>query len=231
MDKWALELGTGLGVVSLAGVLSLPGFRIISVELDERLFKAASMTVGWVRELALVRGDGLRIVESCRVPLVFSSTPFNISAPLALALARNNSVSHAVLGVQKEVADRMVAKPGTRDYGRLTLVTQMIFRVSRLSNHSPREFWPPPEVSASVIVLERVREYDPLLHGMVEKLSACLFSQRNRLARKVFSNCASKLGGENCVSAVQRIPESLRVRDLPPSMVEELAGWLVDCRS
>lgn len=224
-----LEVGTGLGAVTLAVLQALPQAEVVSVEVDKRLYEAASTIVGWLERLSLVMGDGLAIAEGSDISVVFSSTPFNLTSALLLSIARNNHVNTAVLGVQREVADRMLASPGSKDYGRLSVIVQLIFHTTRVSNHPASEFLPPPEVNASVILLERISSYDARLHGVVEELTACMFSQRNRLARRVLERCSQRMLGRQCLRAQGLVGESARVRELEPRVFESIARALMEC--
>ena len=227
-----LEIGTGLGVLTLAASRALGGgVTLVTVELDRRLFEASSHAVGYVDEIVFVKADGLEAARRACMPLLFSNTPFSITSPLIVELARNNCFREAVLGVQREVADRLTASPGGEDYGRLSVVAQLFFRVERVSNHPPRDFWPPPEVSVSIVTLSRTKPYEPGVHGFLEELTACLFSQRNRLAEKVVERCLKSLGAGECVGDAKRLLRpGIRVRSLGPEVVEEIAERGARCR-
>ncbi len=227
-----LEIGTGLGVLTLAATRGLgEGVTIVTVELDRRLFEASSHAVGYVEDIVFVKADGLEVARGACMPLLFSNTPFSITSPLMVELARNNCLKEAVLGVQREVADRLTARPGSDDYGRLSVLAQLFFRVERITSHPPGDFWPPPEVSVSIVTLSRTKPYEPSVHGFMEELTACIFSQRNRLAEKVVERCLRGLGAGDCVGyAKGLISSGTRVRSLDPGIVEEIAGRGARCR-
>jgi len=229
--RYTLEIGTGIGVLSIAVSLALRGATLITVEVDKRLFEAASRAAGHFDSIVFVWGDGVWILERSCIPLVVSSTPFSASSSIVLAAARNNCVKQAVLGVQREVADRLLAQPGSGDYGRLSVAAQLFFNIRRLSNHSPREFWPPPEVGASIILLERARLYEEGFHRFLEEFTSCLFTQRNRRLSKVLAHCSRIRGWGECTRRVLSGVGDVRVRDLAPREVEELARVVYECRS
>ncbi len=224
-----IEIGTGIGVLTLVLAENLSDRTIISIEKDKLLFSIASETLGKLDNVALVLGDGLKLITTTTVPLVVSSLPFHLTSSFIVSIARNNNIEKAILGIQKEVAQRLTASPGSPDYGRLTILTSLLFTVKILSSFPPSSFYPPPKVSVSVIELTRKRKYDARVHGCLERLSACLFSQRNKLAHKVLKKCIKEeVGAEKCIG---RLPENARVRDLSPEVLECIAQEIVSCSS
>ena len=138
----ALEIGPGPGSLTFPASRVIP--RILAVEVDPRLAEVLSSEAP--PGVAVVRGDGIKHLESWRGPLVYSNTPFSLSGEIVEAVARNNNVEAAVLGVQREVARRIVAMPGTEDYGRLSVTAQLVFRVESLGVIPPHWYIPRPEV-------------------------------------------------------------------------------------
>jgi len=206
-----LEVGPGLGVITRYA--SEIASRIVAVELDPRL--ASYLQSSMPGNVAVILGDGVEHAMATRVSVVYSNTPYSISSPLIAAIARNNNVAHAILGVQLELAMRIVARLGEESYGRLTLLANRYFNV-RLVGVIPRSsYYPEPEVSGAVVELHRRREW---VEGdeVFENLTRCLFSERNKKASKVASRCLgvgveelSWLGGR-------------RVRELTLEDVEKL---------
>ncbi len=185
----ALEIGPGAGSLTLPASDRLS--RIVAVELDSRLARA-------LREIAppavsVVVGDGVSHARAARAEVVFSNTPFHLAPAIVEALARNSVVSAAVLGVQLEVARRMAARPGTRDYGRLSILVGLVFRPEIAAAIPPKAYWPPPEVLTAVVVLERRRVWEPWMDGVM-RLSTCIFSQRRKRAYKVLAECLESMG-------------------------------------
>ncbi|MEM0319028.1 MAG: rRNA adenine dimethyltransferase family protein [Fervidicoccaceae archaeon] len=219
-----LEIGTGIGFLTAFLISRMRGF-VISVEKDPRLFELASKNVESSR-VALVLGDGIEILRRTRIPLVISSTPFSLSVPIFLEIARNNSIRESVLGVQSEVAMRIAASPGDENYGRISVLSSLLFEREMKGTFSSNCFAPRPKVSVTVIRLVRKRDYDNVLHSILEKISGCLFSQRNRVARKVVPFCMERLNLKIDVEtgrSILREVENLRVREIAPWQMEELA--------
>ncbi|MEM1619948.1 MAG: rRNA adenine dimethyltransferase family protein [Fervidicoccaceae archaeon] len=223
---WILEVGTGLGTLTYSVAAARSDLEVISVECDERLFGAASVLLASLPNVSLVLADALELLEEARVYGVFTSAPFSVASLILLALARNNNIQRAVIGVQREVARRLTARPGSREYGRLTVVTSLHFRVKRLGDFDPGDFYPEPEVCTTVVALERRSPYERELGRLLEKLSACVFSARNKLAKKVVHSCLRALGvrePEASRIVASAVAEDQRCRDLSPELLLEIA--------
>src|SRR5215472_9875810 len=156
-----VELGAGLG--HLTGCLVATGAQVTAVERDPDLLEA----------LEELRAENLRVVRANAAHLSFAEVagrkpvvvvgniPYQLTASILFELLDQRAdVSRAVLTVQKEVADRLTADPGGRDYGILSVLLGLHFEVRALFDLSPGLFHPPPKVSSTVVrldLLERPR--------------------------------------------------------------------------
>jgi len=149
-----VEIGAGQGAIT--GLLAAQAARVIAIELDRELAPRLRSLLGSERvsvveqdvldfdfaETAAAAGQKLAIV---------GNLPYYITAPILLKLAASApSLDRAVLMVQREVADRVAAAPGSRDYGLLSVTVQMYGPVERLFTLPPGVFSPPPEVHSTV---------------------------------------------------------------------------------
>jgi len=174
-----IEVGTGLG--TLTYYLLRRSYRLVSIELDPMLASIA-YNICVSKNLFLLNTDALYIDWPTGV--LVSNTPFHISSYLLVKLARSNNVSGAVLVLQKEVASRLIAKPGTKSYGRLGILLNILFDIEPGPVYPPSYFYPSPEVSARLVVLKRKAMYSRI-HEILENITRLLFSQRRKLAIKV----------------------------------------------
>ncbi|MCE4601316.1 MAG: rRNA adenine N(6)-methyltransferase family protein [Desulfurococcales archaeon] len=209
-----LEVGVGTGHLAYY-VAGRVGW-VVGVEIDHALLKIAGEVLHG-SNVYLVHGDGVECAEGFRVSGVYSNTPYNISSRLIASGARNNSVKALVLGLQLEVAQRVLAEPGSREYGRLTLLAKRYFSVKELGRLPRSWYYPRPEVHGSLVLFQRIRPWT-VGDECYERLTACLFTGRNKLADKMASKC---LGVER--SVLTRIAGK-RVRDLTVEDVE----WLLE---
>ena len=209
--EWWLEIGTGPGLLTCS-VSDTVGF-VVGYEIDLRMARAASSLCSSGGRALVVHGDGLAGLSAWEGP-VYSNTPYNLTARIISGLARASRVPAAVLGMQHELALRVTARPGTRDYGRLSVLAQLFFDVEYAGFLRRGWFYPPPRVDGAVVVLRRRMEWSDVFDGF-EDFTACLFHQRNRLAGKVLRRCT---GGSLEVRGLS----GLRVRDLSPSDILEV---------
>jgi 16S rRNA (adenine1518-N6/adenine1519-N6)-dimethyltransferase len=148
-----LEIGPGKGV--LTHLLVPRAQQVIAVELDRAL--AASLHGGSVEVLCqdVLQVDLTQLASQRGVRLqVIGNLPYYISSPIMMHLfAHSGVIDRAVLMAQREVAERIVAPPGSRDYGLLSATTQMYAEVEQLFTLPPEAFSPPPEVYSTVIRL------------------------------------------------------------------------------
>jgi 16S rRNA (adenine1518-N6/adenine1519-N6)-dimethyltransferase len=211
-----LEIGTGIGTLTLA--LSARFRRVVTVEIDPKLASIAKEVLP--DNVLVIVGDGIAIARSFCVSPLISNTPYSISSALVASIARNNCIKEAILVVQKELAFRMKAPPGTPEYGRLSIITRRYFDVSLIKVYPKDYFYPPPLVDGALLHLRRIR---PWKEGdeILERLTACLFSGRNKLARKMAKRC---LGADE--SALSWLGEK-RVKDLDQEDIEKLMRFPV----
>ena len=160
-DK-VLEIGPGLGALT-RHVLE-KGAGVLAVEKDEKFVEVLEKELlpAFPKKLKIVSGDILKWIRQGGAAKRFSKSkwrvlgnlPYYISTPILFELIENRKFfNRAVLTVQKEVAQRLLATPGTRDYSRLTLGVRYFCEVEHAFDISPSCFTPRPEVDSSVIVL------------------------------------------------------------------------------
>jgi len=226
-QKLILEVGTGIGTLTFYIAEKNPQIEVITIEKDRRLFETSIELAGSLNNITFVYADALEIIEKTKIPLIFSSTPFSISTPLLISICRNNNIHKAILGLQDEVAERIISVPGTKSYGRLTVLISLLFDVKLYGKFSPSSFYPKPEVYTSIIVLDRKNMYNKKIHSILENLTGCMFSQRNKLVKKALRHCIERLGlGEDLLETIT-LEERKRVRDLHPQEFLEIARKIV----
>lgn len=148
-----VEIGPGRG--ALTRPLLERTQRLHVVEIDRDLV-ARLPEIAAGRDLVIHQADVLdfdfsSIAQGGRLRLV-GNLPYNISTPLMFhVIDQSDAIADAVFMLQKEVAERIVAQPGTKDYGRLSVMVQWRMRVEHLFDVGPGAFQPPPKVQSSVI--------------------------------------------------------------------------------
>ena len=161
-----LEVGPGVGC--LTQELSARAGKVISVELDERLRPVLAQTLAECPNAEFVFGDVLKqnlpalIAEKLPGlrPVVCANLPYNVTSPLLTAFFEADCFERLTVMVQREVALRLCARPGTADYGAFTIYTQWHAEPRILFDVSPGCFMPAPKVTSSVVRLD-VRKTPP----------------------------------------------------------------------
>ena len=170
-DDVVLEIGPGIGTLTQG--LAEAGADVTAVELDKKLPAVLAETLKGYDNVRIVPGDILKV----NIPEIMGDKPFKVAAnlpyyittPILMALLeRHLPITHMVTMVQKEVALRMVAKPGGKDYGALSVAVQYYTEPEIVLDVPPRSFIPAPEVD-SVVIACKVRE-TPAVEVQDEKM-------------------------------------------------------------
>ncbi len=224
-----VEIGPGLGALTEPLLERLDHLHVVEIDRDliDRLRERFPP-----KRLTIHAGDALRfdfgaLAESGPLKIV-GNLPYNISSPLLFHLTDfADRVTEMHFMLQKEVVDRMVAAPGSGDYGRLSVMLQVRFWMERLFVVSPGSFDPAPKVASALVRMtphERVdagkRAQDEALFA---KLVAAAFSQR----RKMLRNTLKEFGGEALLAA-QGIAPTARAEELSAADYVRLANALAE---
>jgi 16S rRNA (adenine1518-N6/adenine1519-N6)-dimethyltransferase len=175
-----LEIGPGRG--SLTRELLARGLKVIAIEKDRRLVEGLSG-----QNLTVIEGDALRR-DWPRVAKVVGNIPYYITSPLIDKALTPPIPGRILFLVQAEVADRIVAKPGGKTYGALSVGVQAVCRVEKLFTVAPGAFRPPPKVRSAVIRLTPLPE--PLvaaeeIPAFRTFVTACFSRRRKQLKNAV----------------------------------------------
>jgi len=160
-DDVVIEVGPGLGSLTL-GLLET-GARVVAIEVESSLARRLVRTVsqrmpGAEDRLAVVEADAMRVTELLGPPPthVVANLPYNISVPVLLHLAETfPSWQSGLVMVQLEVADRLVAGPGSRVYGVPSAKMAWWATATRVATVPPTVFWPVPNVDSGLVSLTR----------------------------------------------------------------------------
>jgi 16S rRNA (adenine1518-N6/adenine1519-N6)-dimethyltransferase len=205
-----VEIGPGPGVLTTR--LAARAGRVTAIEIDRDL--AASLTGLGLANLDVVTGDVLAIDLTSLVgegPVrVAGNLPYNISSPILFALLTaqrrgqspffankgdSRPISDATLMLQREVADRLVATPGTKDYGVLTIFAAAHANVARVLALPPGAFRPPPKVHSALVRLTFVPPRVPAeLDATFEPMVRVMFTQRRKTVANALKPFADARG-------------------------------------
>ena len=182
------EIGPGPG--GLTRALLDSSANVIAIERDHRCMRVLQeISDHYDGRLRVIEADALKFDETSLLPqtgrcFVASNLPYNISTELLIKWLKAEPCwwSRMVLMFQREVADRILAAPGSKTYGRLSIISQSLSRVSKGFDLPARAFTPPPKVDSTVLVFDPIEN-----HGIdiarLEALTQAAFSQRRKMLR------------------------------------------------
>ncbi len=199
-DETFLEIGPGRG--ALTRLLASRVARLVGVEIDRDL--AAAIQLQLPPHVRIVAGDFLEtdvevLLEDAPKPArVVGNLPYNVSSPILFKLVHaaqeGRTLRDATLMLQEEVADRLVAQPGTGEYGTLAIQVSLLASVQRLLVLPPGAFRPPPKVTSALVQLSfhppSVDVGDP---GVFERIVRGMFLQRRKTVLNALAPVASSL--------------------------------------
>ncbi len=221
----ALEIGPGLGSLTLA--LLDEAATVIAIEIDSRLAAQLPATIEShstnFAKLTSINADALQITQLPYPPTVLvANLPYNISVPVLLHyLELFPTIRSGIVMVQAEVADRLVAKPGTKDYGIPSVKAAWWAHLSNAGSVSRSVFWPAPNVDSKLVAFVR---HEPLgnerLRSQVFTVIDAAFSQRRKMLRSALKNWLGSSESSQKVLRKAGIDPTLRGEAL---VVEEFA--------
>ena len=177
-----LEIGPGLGVLTYE--LAAEAGSVVSVELDGRLLPVLEETLSGLTNVRIVHGDGL-VVDLSELPegsLLVANLPYNVATPILIRVLESARFSRLVFLVQREVAQRLFAPPGSPAYGALSLIVAHFGVARGVREVKPSAFFPPPTVTSSVVRID-VRpgaEPDPEMVRLIHQA----FAHRRKTLKK-----------------------------------------------
>ena len=198
-DWGVLEIGPGIGV--LTEQLARRAARVVSVEIDRRLFPLLDETLAGYDNIRIVEGDVLKVdlkgliarEFAGRPVAVCANLPYYITSPILMRLLEERlPVENITVMVQREAAQRLCAPPGTRQAGAISYAVAYYARPRQLFTVQPGSFYPAPKVTSAVIRLD-VRKtpagsLDPASEKALFALIRAAFSQRRKTAANGISS-------------------------------------------
>ncbi|MGI6226575.1 MAG: 16S rRNA (adenine(1518)-N(6)/adenine(1519)-N(6))-dimethyltransferase RsmA [Peptococcales bacterium] len=212
-----VEIGPGAGTLTKA--IAREAGQVIAIEIDQDLIPILEENLAEFTNIRIIAGDALNInldqlvnevIGEPRPYKIIANLPYYITTPLVMHFLESGfNIERIVIMVQKEVAERFVAQPGTKDYGALTVSINFYTKPSIAFNVSRNVFIPRPDVDSAVVDLQ-VREVPPYeLNdiGILRKIVRVAFNQR----RKTLNNALKTLNIEK-----DRIFQILKDADIDP---------------
>jgi len=207
-----LEIGAGLG--TLTSKLAEHSKKVYAIEVDPKLCKVLNDRFSTAKNVEIICEDVLKISFPSDFNKIVSNLPYSIATPVTFKIL-GASFRLAVLMYQLDVAKRLAAQPGTKDYGRLTVAVYYKAEVQILEKVSKTAFYPKPKVDSAIVLLKpkakllRVVNEEFFLHVVRD-----LFSYRNKMLKKALSHLFSRKRLKK--KEVRRIIDILEKRNISP---------------
>ena len=227
-----IEIGPGPGGLTRA-LLMEGATRVIAIERDDRALAAlAEISGAYPGRLTVIPGDALvtdyaKLAGNGPVKIV-ANLPYNIATPLLVDWLGGDRwppfYESLTLMFQKEVAERIVAKPGSKDFGRLSVLCQYRAHAKRLFDVNRSAFTPPPKVTSSIVQLLPKPAPAPACRlDILERVTAAAFGQRRKMLRASLKSLLAE--PETLLNELGIDPE-LRAEQLPVEAFARLAATL-----
>ena len=232
-DKYILEIGPGTGNLTSL-ILKKNPKKLIVVEKDNILAK--DLSTNFNDQLTLINKDILEIDESLLFNsklTVFGNLPYNISTEILgkwiINLKDNFWFDHLILMFQKEVADRIVAKCNTSEYGRLSILTNWKTEIKKICDIKPEAFSPKPKVQSSLLFFSPKKNFVNIKNPKnLEKVTRVFFSQRRKMLKKPFNQL---FNGDQKILEKLKINLNLRPQNLDFETYYKLTNEYENLRS
>ena len=226
--EYVIEVGPGPGGLTRSVLCRNPQ-KLTVVEMDERCIEIMQEIREKVGEdkLEIINGDALKQdfskFEGTPKNIV-SNLPYNISVPLLVSwLKQIENFDSLTLMFQKEVADRICAPTKCKDYGRISILSQLLCKIERLFDINPNCFVPAPKIWSTVVLFRpKPANMESKLLEKVEKLTTQAFSQRRKMIRQSLKSVKGL--EEKCASL--GLDLTLRAEEITPEQYLELAKLL-----
>ncbi len=234
-DK-VLEIGPGPGII--AKLLTDQAKFVAAVDPDKEMIRVMETEWGDIPNLHIIQGDILdsnldKLLGPSKDPWIFvGNIPYNITSPLLFHFRKfRHRFKRGVLMIQKEVADRLLASPGTKEYGILTIAMQIVADIERAFNVSPSSFYPPPKVDSTVIeieFLEKPRVPITDLDFFTTVVRAAFSTRRKKIKNALKQSGLLQLPAEAIESGLQAagILDDSRAEELDIETFAKLARYL-----
>ena len=227
-----IEVGPGPG--GLTRALLMEGVeRLIVIERDERAIAALEdISAAYPGRLTIIAGDALAAdyaaLAGGRPAKIVANLPYNIATPLLVGWLEGGTwppfYASLTLMFQKEVAERIVAKPGGKEFGRLSVLSQHLCEVKKLFDVNRSAFTPPPKVTSSIVQFVPRREPQPACRlATLERVTAAAFGQRRKMLR---ASLKTLLPDPDPLLGGLGIDAQLRAEQLPVEAFARIAARL-----
>jgi len=237
-DDTVLEIGAGLGAVTIPAARKAA--LVYAVETDRRItgllkteLLAAEIDNVRVFEKNILNFDMTALAaESDRRLVVIGNLPYHISSQVLIRLIKHRQlIERAVLMFQKELAERLTASPGSKDYGRITVMLAYCAEINRFTDFPAKAFFPRPKVDSTVLRIRFRQTLTPVPHSekYLHQVIQAAFAQRRKTLKNALSGSFLNLSPEAAVTALEAtgIDPVRRAETLSPEDFIRLSNCII----
>jgi 16S rRNA (adenine1518-N6/adenine1519-N6)-dimethyltransferase len=212
-----VEIGAGLGILTEA--LADKGAEVWALELDSGFFRVLEEKFADRPEIRLIHADALKydfteLAGEIGPLRVVANLPYNVSSRLIFRFFEHrNLFSELIILLQKEVAERLVARPGTKDYGILTVLLAVSSRIERLFNIPAQAFYPVPEIVSTLIKIGFSSDLAEITdQELFIRLVKAAFAGRRKTLKNTLRPSNTEIADEIIAEAAKRADIDLKLR-------------------
>ena len=191
-NKNILEIGCGPGGLTYS-ILKQEPKKLISIEIDKDCYNIVKTEFNEYKNFEVINQDAIKVNESdlfdSEKIKIIANLPYNVGTNLLIKWINNLSIfEDFTLLLQKEVVDRIIAEPKTKDYGRLSILVQSLCDAKKCFDISPNNFIPAPKVMSSVVFIKPKNDIKNVNIKKLSKITLILFNQRRKIIKKSIEN-------------------------------------------
>lgn len=203
-----LEIGAGAGSLTL-GLVAVAE-TVTAIEVDRRLLPVLDEMLTGVSNVKVIAADALEIdLSAIDARILVANLPYNIAVPVVLrVLEQAPAIETLVVMTQREVGERLVAGPGSKTYGQVSVITAYFAAAALVAKVSRRAFWPVPTVDSVLVRLDRVTPPVDVDRHLLFRVVKAAFAQR----RKTLRNALAAAGYAGVTDALGAVGLDLTVR-------------------
>ncbi len=235
-DDVVLEIGPGLGVLTTR--LAEKAKKVIAVEIDQNIVPVLQKLTVAYNNIEIINRDILKTDLSEILPAdekvkVVANLPYYITSPIIMKLLTEGKfINTIVIMIQKEVADRIVALPSTKDYGALTVAVQYYSNPKKMVTVPAGAFIPPPKVDSTVLRLDipETPKFSPKCEKTFFRVVKGAFGQRRKTLVNALSSAFSEFAKDDIKDAIVNcnLQENVRGETLDIQKFVEISNFLIN---
>ncbi len=214
-----IEIGSGPGTLTLYIARECNNIYIIAIEIDKRFSSILRELQEYFWNVDIIIGDAINLIDVLKSNVAIGNLPYHITSDILIEIAKHIDI--ALITIQKDVSMKIVGKPGTKNYGKISILLQLLFDIKYIGTIPARSFRPRPKVDSSILLLVRKRVYDDYIER-IENMTKCLFSYRRKRIYKALRRCMDPEYVDKIVSHLEKGLWEKRVSQLSPEDIEKL---------